>query len=70
MQVGVIQMESVVGETERNIQTAARLIDVAAKQGSTVILLPEYWSTGFFPGSRDYRKYDLAASDDGQPSKR
>ena len=24
MQVGVIQMESVVGETERNMQTAAR----------------------------------------------
>ena len=65
MQVGVIQMESVVGETERNIQTAARLIDLAAEGGSTVVLLPEYWSTGFFPGSRDYRKYDLAAPDDG-----
>ena len=65
MKVGVIQMESVVGEVGRNIDAAERLIDLAAEGGSTVALLPEYWSTGFFPGSRDYRKYDLAAPDDG-----
>ena len=27
--------------------------------------LLEYWDTGFFPVTRDYRRYDLAADDDG-----
>ena len=65
MQVGVIQMESVVGEIAHNVETAQRLIDYAVEGGATIALLPEYWSTGFFPASRDYKKYDLAAADDG-----
>ncbi len=55
-------MESVVGEVERNIETAARLVDIAAADGAKVTLLPEYWSTGFFPASRDYARFDLAAT--------
>ena len=65
MKLALIQMESKVGEIYRNVETALRLIDTAAKEGADFILLPEYWSTGFFPGLRDYKLYDLAAPDDG-----
>ena len=30
-----------------------------------IILLPEYWSTAFFPATRDYKCYELAAPDTG-----
>ena len=65
MKVALIQMESKVGEIAANVSIAERLIDQAAAAGAEVVLLPEYWSTGFFPASRDYSKYDLAAPDDG-----
>ena len=58
-------MESVGGEVGRNVDLGLRLLDQAAASGAEVALLPEYWSTGFFPASRDYRRYDLAAADDG-----
>ena len=66
MKVALIQMESKVGAIVENVATGMRLIDRAAVQGADVALLPEYWSTGFFPASRDYQKYDLAAPDDGE----
>ena len=65
MKLALVQMESVMGEVSRNIDAALRLLDQAAASGAEVALLPEYWSTGFFPASRDYRRYDLAAPDDG-----
>ncbi len=64
MKLAIVQMESVVGEVRRNVDSAIRLLDQAAESGAEVAL-PEYWSTGFFPASRDYRRYDLAAADDG-----
>ena len=65
MKVALIQMASSVGEVASNVSIAERLIDQAAAEGAEVVLLPEYWSTGFFPASRDYSKYELAAPDDG-----
>ena len=65
MKLALIQMESKVGDVNNNISTATRLIDEAAAAGANIILLPEYWSTGFFPASRDYKMYDLAAPDNG-----
>jgi N-carbamoylputrescine amidase len=65
MKLALIQMESKVGDVDNNISTATRLIDEAAAAGANIILLPEYWSTGFFPASRDYKMYDLAAPDNG-----
>ena len=65
MKLALIQMESKVGDIDNNVSTATRLIDEAADAGSKIILLPEYWSTGFFPASRDYKMYDLAAPDNG-----
>ena len=41
------------------------MIDDAAAQGAEIILLPEYWSTAFFPATRDYACYALAAPDTG-----
>lgn len=66
MKLALVQMDSVVGEIDGNDATATRLIDKAAKEGAGFILLSEYWSTGFFPGLREYKLYDLAAPDDGE----
>ena len=65
MKLAIIQMESVLDEVQRNVESALSLLEQAAAQGAEVALLPEYWSTGFFPATRDYRRYDLAADDDG-----
>ena len=65
MKLALIQMESKVGDIDNNVSTAIRLIDEAASARANMILLPEYWSTGFFPASRDYKMYDLAAPDNG-----
>ena len=54
MKLALIQMESTVGDIDNNVSTATRLIDDAADAGSKIILLPEYWSTGFFPASGEY----------------
>ena len=66
MKTALIQMDSKFGEIDRNIVTAERLIDDAAADGAEIILLPEYWSTAFFPATRDYACYDLAAPDTGR----
>ena len=65
MKTALIQMDSKFSEIDENIKTASRLIDDAAKQGAKIILLPEYWSTAFFPATRDYKCYELAAPDTG-----
>ena len=65
MKLALIQMESKVGDIDNNVSTAIRLIDEAASARANMILLPEYWSTGFFPASRDYKMYGLAAPDNG-----
>ena len=36
-----------------------------SRAGADVILLPEYWSTAFFPATRDYKCYSLASPDHG-----
>lgn len=65
MKAALIQMDSKFAEIDRNITTAERLIDEAAQQEADIILLPEYWSTAFFPATRDYKCYNLAAPDTG-----
>ena len=65
MKTALIQMDSKFGEIEHNIKTAERLIDEAAERGAQIILLPEYWSTAFFPATRDYKCYELAAPETG-----
>lgn len=51
MLVSALQMDVRTGEVERNFDRAYRLIQEAARRGSTAILLPEMWNIGFV-GSR------------------
>ncbi|MBE8949157.1 MAG: carbon-nitrogen family hydrolase [Quinella sp. 3Q1] len=47
MKISIAQFKSELGAVEENFSTAAKLI--AAAQNSDVILLPEMWSTGYYP---------------------
>ena len=47
MKISIAQFKSELGKIDENFSTAARLIEVA--QNADVILLPELWSTGYYP---------------------
>lgn len=47
MKISIAQFKSELGAVEENFRTAARLIE--ASKNSDVILLPELWSTGYYP---------------------
>ena len=47
MKISIAQFKSKLGAVEENFSTAARLIEAA--QNSDVILLPELWTTGYYP---------------------
>jgi N-carbamoylputrescine amidase len=70
MKLALIQMESVVGEIEGNVEKGCGLIDQACGAGAEMIVLPEFWSTGYFPVAVNYDFYDLAARVDGHAMSR
>ena len=47
MKISIVQFKSELGAIDKNFSTAARLIEAAGN--SDVILLPELWSTGYYP---------------------
>ena len=47
MKISVLQFKSELGEVEKNFATAKRLI--ADAKNSDTIILPELWSTGYYP---------------------
>ncbi|ODA42817.1 nitrilase-related carbon-nitrogen hydrolase [Desulfosporosinus sp. BG] len=47
--IGLVQMESRVGETERNFQTITRLAEVAQKQEVSLLCFPECALDGYSP---------------------
>ena len=47
MRISIAQFKSELGAVEENFSTAARLIETA--QNSDVIILPELWTTGYYP---------------------
>lgn len=47
MKISIAQFKSELGNVEKNFSTAERLIEAA--QDSDIILLPELWSTGYYP---------------------
>ena len=47
MKISIAQFKSELGAVEENFKTAATLIEAA--RNSDVILLPELWSTGYYP---------------------
>ncbi|MBE8952152.1 MAG: carbon-nitrogen family hydrolase [Quinella sp. 1Q7] len=47
MKISIAQFKSTLGAVDENFSTASRLIESA--RNSDVILLPELWSTGYYP---------------------
>ena len=47
MKISIAQFKSTLGAVKENFSTAARLIEAA--QNSDVIILPELWTTGYYP---------------------
>ncbi len=47
MKISIAQFKSELGAVEENFSTATRLIEAA--QNSDVIILPELWTTGYYP---------------------
>ena len=47
MKISVLQFKSLLGEVEKNFHTAEKLIERA--KNSDVLLLPELWTTGYYP---------------------
>lgn len=62
MKVTCIQLNMLFCELERNYQRAKELIAQAMEEKPDVIVLPETWTTGFFPK----RNADEMADDDGK----
>lgn len=51
MKISCIQMDMRLGEVDHNFAHAQALIrETAAREHSDVVVLPETWNTGFFPG--------------------
>ena len=47
MKISIAQFKSTIGAVEENFSTAAKLIEAA--KNSDVIILPELWTTGYYP---------------------
>ena len=52
MKAACIQMDMLFAQPEENFAKAKRLIREAMASGPDVVVLPETWSTGFFPKER------------------
>jgi len=63
--VALAQYASVVGNAPATVAKACRLMEVAARQGADIVLLPEYSNTEYFAQHRDYGYLDYAETDDG-----
>src|SRR5215212_11047733 len=51
MRVAAIQLQTVIGDIDANLEACERLADEAAREGAKWIILPEFFTTGagFFP---------------------
>lgn len=52
--VAAIQMDCVLGEVEKNIETAKKYIIEAAENNAKLIVLPEFFTTGYSAVDKDY----------------
>lgn len=53
-------------DREKNIEKASRLMTLAADEGAKVVVLPEMFSTPWFPSTIDESKRELAEPEDGR----
>ena len=65
MRVSLIQMTSGAKKTGDNVAKACDFIDEAAKERPDMIVLPEFFNTGYVFMYRNYRYFDYAERDDG-----
>ena len=65
MRLALIQMSSDADDTAGNVAKACDYIDEAAKENPDLIVLPEFFNTGYYFMYRDYTHFALAEADDG-----
>jgi N-carbamoylputrescine amidase len=65
LKVGIVQMNSVENDKQTNIQKALAGIDAAADAGASLVVLPEFFNTEFFPQYWNYKYLDYGESDSG-----
>jgi len=65
IQLLLVQVHSSVGETRQNLDRALRLIQTWDGEGPDLVVLPEFFNTGYFPVHWNYEYMDLAEDDQG-----
>lgn len=65
MRISLIQMTSGSTKTADNVAKACDFIDEAAKDSPDLIVLPEFFNTGYVFMYRNYRYFEYAERDDG-----
>ena len=63
IKLGAVQVQSQPGKVEANLTHATGLIEQAAREGATVVVLPELFATGYVPNPT---VWDFAESQDGK----
>ena len=69
MKVAAAQLEITLGEPEKNISRARRLLGEAKQQGAEIIVLPELWTTGYDLERAAELAVDLASNPDNEIAK-
>ena len=65
IRLGLVQMNSVAGDVESNVNKAVGQISTLAKLGIDLVVLPEFFNTEYFFQYRDYGYLDYAEREDG-----
>jgi predicted amidohydrolase len=61
----LVQVHSSVGETRRNLDRALQLVQGWSGERPDLVVLPEFFNTGYFPVHWNYEYLDLAEDDQG-----
>ena len=65
MRLALVQMSSDADTTAGNVAKACDFVDEAARERPDLIVLPEFFNSGYYFMYRDYEHYSLAERDDG-----
>lgn len=65
LSLGMVQMNSTVGDRDANLKKAEGYVDQAAAQGAELVVLPEFFNTEYFAQYWDYAYTDYAEPEDG-----